>query len=296
MAGFKKSASPAATSAAPRAGLIGSFLRGNGVGSFVVVALLLGGGVWTIWQNVRETVVSRADYQIGLADIELTPLPAWIRSDLKAEALRNASLDPPLPLLDEQLPARLERAFAMHPWIEKVQAVRIGYPAKVQIDVAYRRPVVMVEVASGLMPLDATGILLPTVDFTPLDTRKYPRLAGIDGAPLAPAGAVWNDPIVLGGAVLANELRELWKAGDLYCLRWVRDPAGTHDWERHFVLETRPGTRIVWGDPPGRTQSDEPTLAEKRKALAGWITAPGGLESALKGFTVDLRNPATWPK
>ena len=70
-----------------------------------VAAVLVGGAYWT-WSQVREKVVAEAHYQVMLGDIVVTSPPVWIKADVKGEALRDASLDAPLSILDEQLAER----------------------------------------------------------------------------------------------------------------------------------------------------------------------------------------------
>ena len=49
--------------------------------------------------------------------IQITPPPAWIHSDVKTEVIRDAGLPVELSILDERLFDRLKQAFALHPWI-----------------------------------------------------------------------------------------------------------------------------------------------------------------------------------
>src|ERR1700691_5990881 len=90
------------------------------VGVFVAVCVV---GWKMLWERVREQVLSAAEYRIDADQIEVTELPPWIHIDpkkFKADVLRDASLDGPLSMLDNELTVHLAQAFAMHPWVAKV--------------------------------------------------------------------------------------------------------------------------------------------------------------------------------
>ena len=222
----------------PKSGIF-SLLRQSGLGTLVVVCVLLGGTAWFLWQQVHRTVSTRGDYQLDLNEIELPAKPAWIRADVRAEALRDASLDPPLSLLDASLPERLAKAYGLHPWVSRVDGVQLTYPAHANIKLQYRRPIAMVELTNGLLPIDAAGTLLPPRDFdNHPDVLKYPRLAVNVGSPTAPAGTAWENPIILGGAQIAAAIEPLWNQAELQRLRWVEDLANVGSITRHYVLES----------------------------------------------------------
>jgi len=79
-------------------------------------------------------------------------LPEWIHCDLRAEIFRSAALDGPLSIMDEDLAERIAVACALHPWVARVRSVRKYHPARVVVELDYRRPVLMVEVTGGLLP------------------------------------------------------------------------------------------------------------------------------------------------
>ncbi len=125
--------------------------------------------------------MSSPDYFLGPQQIEITPPPPWIvRSDLTAEVYRDLGRQGPLRIMDENLTERVAVAFSGHPWVAKVRQVRKYFPAKVKVDLIYRRPVCMVEIPGGLMPVDVQATLLPKDDFSPVEAARYPRLAGVD--------------------------------------------------------------------------------------------------------------------
>lgn len=274
----------------PASGIF-SLLRHSGLGTLVVVCAMLGGTAWFLWQQVHRTVETRGDYQLELKDIELPPKPAWIRADIRAEALRDASLDPPLSILDTaQQSERLFKAFSLHPWVSRVENVQLTYPAHAKINLQYRRPIAMVDMSNGLFPIDAAGTLLPTGDFANHpDLLKYPRLVVKIGSPTAPAGTVWENPIILGGAQIATALEPLWNQAQFMSIRWIEDLANVGTLTRHYVLETKNGGTLIWGQAPGREHVGELPLVDKVAALKRWSDQPGGLDAVVKQNTIDLR-------
>ncbi|MDX1964489.1 MAG: hypothetical protein SFX18_15155 [Pirellulales bacterium] len=264
-------------------------------GGTLLVFLLAGGAVWALWQNVRHSVLARQDYLLEPREVRITPLPPWIRTDIKSEALRAASLDPPLSLLDEKLPQRLERALALHPWVERVNRVQLRYPAAVEIELIYRQPVAMLEVSEGLLPVDKNCVILPTADFTPLDTKNYLRLAGLPFTQTVTAGSVWNEPLAKSAVQLAVRLQDVRIPAKLSKISWVPAPHAARDWERQFVLETQTGKQLIWGEPIGREQPGEPDATAKLAALQKILSAPAGLEGLLELMNLDLSQPQNWP-
>jgi hypothetical protein len=182
--------------------------------------------------------------------------------------------------LDDRTTNRLSQAFSLHPWVSRVAAVRTAYPTHIAVDLVYRRPVAMVEVPGGLLPIDADGILLPTEDFTPEQARDYPRAAGIDSTPLGPVGTRWGDPKVEAAAKLAELLADDWQQLGLRRIL-VREET-TAESGRRLVLDltTRGGTTLVWGSQLGSEVASELKPAEKLKRLRQLASADGGLDAA----------------
>ncbi|MCC7083773.1 MAG: hypothetical protein IT427_02060 [Pirellulales bacterium] len=219
-----------------------------------------------LWQKVRPHVSAQPEYLVDVGEIKLTPQPKWIRAKVKAEVLRDAGLPAQLSILDERLNELLLQAFSLHPWIAAVENVETSYPAQISITVTYRRPVAMVEVNDGLLPVDAGGVLLPPDDFTPQDAIHYPRIAGLAGSPLGPIGTRWGNPLVEAGARLAAVLEPTWHELQLHCIA-LHSGAGSDAAATTLQIETQNGTVFVWGKPPGSERAGEPKADEKVSSL-----------------------------
>ena len=69
---------------------------------------------------------------------------------MRAEVFHDGNLNPPLSIMDDNLTRRVYDAFSLHPWVGKVRQVRKFYPARVEVELVYRKPVCMVAVQGGL--------------------------------------------------------------------------------------------------------------------------------------------------
>jgi hypothetical protein len=230
-----------------------------------------------LWQRLRPHVSAQPEYLVDVRELDVTPPPKWIRANVKTEVLRDAGLPPQISILDERLKETLTQSFSLHPWVGAVEKVETSYPARIRVTVAYRRPVAMVEVHDGLLPVDARGVLLPPEDFTPQEALRYPRVAGLAGSPLGPIGTRWGNPVVEAAAKLAEVLEPTW---DELQLHHIAAPAGAGSDLSSITLNvaTREGTKFVWGRAPGSEQVEEPKAIEKVARLKKLAAEFGSLD------------------
>lgn len=274
-----------------------SYLRGPGrwllwtvglIGSFVLVG-------WIGWQSVRERVLFSELYQLQREHIFTSPQPEWIRSDVVGEVFRTVVRDRPVYLWEENLCQRLADAFAQHPWVLKVDRVSKSYPARVEVQVQWRRPVCMVFWQEKLLPVDSEGTVLPWGEFSPVEAARYPRLMGIPTPPPTIPGARWRDTRVVEGAQIAAALGPLWNSFHLASLRAVPLAEGLSS-ETLYELWTHGGSRIIWGLGPSSLRPAEPTPADKIARLQQYIDQHGALDSPQGPQTLDLRTlPSSTP-
>ncbi len=289
MSAAKKQASPSSAPIWLRC--LFSWLLGAGRPVLIVAVLagLFGGGWYYVWKKIGPRILGSPEYHIsGPEQVEITPPPAWIHSDIRVEALRTLTRDGPLSLLDADLTERISKAFAQCAWVAKVARVTkqhpgSQHPVSVTVEVEYRKPACMVEVRGGVLPVDAEGVLLPSVpgvDFTPNEASRYPHLAGAEREPAGGPGQRWGDAAVVGGAEIAAALVPVWDAMKLDRIIAMKAPAGGPG--RHeptFLLvtrgdTTRGGTRISWGYATGATNAPgEVPTAEKVARLRQYWAA-----------------------
>src|SRR3989304_1315470 len=73
----------------------------------LVLGLAVGLGGHLAWRHYLPTVARHPQFQITAERVHITPPPPWIRADVKAEVLRDASLVGTLSVLDDR--ARMQR-------------------------------------------------------------------------------------------------------------------------------------------------------------------------------------------
>ncbi len=264
----------------------------------VIVLLLIGllaGACFVVWQSVRERVLADSRYWLKAADVEITPLPEWIHSDVRGDVIRGITLDRSMSIMDEQLTQRIADAFGLHPWVAKVVAVRKFHPARLKVDLEYRRPVLMVEVpvpgGFGLLPVDVQGAWLPSGDFTANEAAGYPRLVGINSAPVGPVGTRWGDARVVGAAEIAAAIGSSnWTSLKLQQIMastpWITN-AGE---EFTYELTTGGGSRVLWGRSPGASGPGEVPAADKVARLKQYAAEHGGLDGPHGPNVLDDRS------
>jgi hypothetical protein len=243
-----------------------------GLGAIAVILAAAVGG-WQLWRQSADAVRANPGLVLFPEAVAVQGVAPWVRGDLKAEALRNASLDGGLPLDDPELPQRLERAFAMHPWVRQVERVTLREPAAAAIELRCREPVAMVGVPGGLLAVDAEGVVLPSADFTAEAAAEYPRVVNVQSSPLGVEGSRWGDPLVHEAAAVAAAIGPDWKQLGLRELRAADTPRG-----RIWELVGPEARTIRFGSAPGQEQPGEPAAAVKLGRLRALATQPENTE------------------
>ena len=261
--------------------------RRAALASLLVVVFL--GGWYLVWREVRPRVLASDEYLLSPHDVETTPLPDWIRADVRAQVFRDASLDGPLSIMDDDLTERIANAFSLHPWVARVGPVRKYHPARVEVDLVWRRPVCMVEIAEGLLPVDVEGVLLPRGDFSQVEAGRYPRLVGIDTAPIGPVGTRWGDGRVVDAAEIAAAFGPAWQPLKLDRIAPAPASAPGYSEETTYELLTRGGTRILWGRGPASKMPSEIPAVDKVARLRQYAAENGSLEGPDGPQVLDVR-------
>lgn len=254
---------------------LGVFLAAHraGLGALAVLAAATAAG-WWLWFELAPRIREHPDAVLMPDRIELVGRAPWVRSDIRAEALRNASLDQGLPLDDPELQRRLARAFDIHPWVQQVVRVELRQPAAATVEIRCREPVAMVGVPGGLLAVDAEGIVLPSADFTAEYAAGFPRISGVTSSARGAEGSPWGDPMVEEGAAVAAAIGPDWKTLGLRECRPVTDRG-----ERRWELVANDGRLVLFGAAPGREPAGEPTAAAKIARLRQDFKAPQDTEA-----------------
>ena len=229
---------------------------GRPVVYLLLIAGVFGGGSYLAWHKMRPRILDAPEYRLGPGQVNVSPpTPAWIHSDILAEAFRDPRLDGALSIMDDDLVDRIRKVFEDHPWVERVVRVQRRHPASVDVELEYRRPVCMVQVPKGVLAVDPKGVVLPSGDFTPYEATRYPLIVGVDRKPSTPVGRTWRDAKVIGGAEIAAAFGPAWDVLKLHrIVPMPNAPSGAGvgpSSEPFFALTTRKGTQILWGYAPG---------------------------------------------
>ena len=262
------------------------------------LALLVGLEVFAhfLWQRNASTVAHQPQYVLSADRIQVTAPPAWIRSDIKSQVLRDSGLAGNTSVLDnwDALAKRVKDAFETHPWVASVDRITRKLPSSLNIELKYRRPIAAVESRDQtgvlFLPIDEHAIRLPEGDLTETERRYLPRVSGITGRPRV--GDVWDDPRVLGGARLAVQLEDVWQKLRLVEILARMPTAVRADRPScTFEIVTFGGTRIIWGATPGQesTSGDSP-FPLKRQRLLDYANQHGNLESIDGPEVLDVRS------
>ncbi len=265
--------------------------------SIVAILLLVSMGIAAhfLWQMQSKEVGQQAAYALKSDDIQLSRRPAWVRSDVKSEVLRDSGLIGSVSVLEDwsTLARRIEEAFEFHPWIESVVKIERKLPRALVVEVKYRRPVAAVESSDvsgvALLPIDAHAIRLPEEDLSEAERRYLPRIAAVTGRPLV--GDRWDDPRVVGGAQLAVALSDIWQQLRLVEILGTAPSATSNTQAYSFELVTAGGTRIVWGSAPGQElMRGESGFDQKRQRILDYAKQHGKLESIDGPEKLDVRS------
>ena len=262
--------------------------RGLVLAAAVIVAVI---GFWLYaWQRWGREGLAATDYIIAPDQVFVTPPPAWIHADVKADVVRTAGLGE-LDLRDPQLVEKVSAAFSIHPWVAHVIEVRKRMPARIDVQLKYRRPVAAVEVAarseSGLLFVDAEGVLLPSADFAPGQAKEYLRIAAGNETPAGVYGTPWGSERIAGAARIAAAWEgetadetgaqgqpKRWQRLKLYRIVPVQAAGGDFSYELHSPA----GTRIIWGAAPGKESAGEPSPGDKIAKLEHFVADKGSLD------------------
>lgn len=257
--------------------------------SFSILALLFVSSSIYAWR-VFGTMIPR-NPRVTADRIEITRQPDWIRTDIKKEVIRDSALEH-LSLHDRKLVTKIADAFSVHSWIANVETVR-KYPGKIVVALEYRHPAAMVEVKTngerGLIPVDPTGVILPTADFSPNETRNYLRISVPDVNSFGMVGTRWRDDRIVHAAKIADIWGDEWKSLHLYRITATVRSADSFDDNILYELQTKNRVHVIWGSPIGMERPGEISASEKKARLIDYAKSNGTLDEMDEMLKLDIR-------
>lgn len=224
------------------------------LGGLVGCAAIIGG--FLVWGKLaKDDLEKRGHFNLNISDLRVDAPPGTNRVDFLAEVCYLAKLPLTLNRTDPNTPKKLQDAFAMHPWVEKVTIGDLNGPAPVQL--VLRVPTLAV----GQRVVDRNGILLPIK----ASAAGLPQFKGPLKEVTAPSGAPYPDPAVSAVAKTVG---------------WLKTQAPTMQWKiaeltnDGLVLHRDDGAKAIWG----QAKPTEPPPEKKLEKLKEWKTG-----------TIDLR-------
>jgi len=264
-------------------------LPGGGLLFALVPLLILG---YFGWYYYGAEHLDRTLYALKLENIEMTPQPDWIHSDVRTEVYRNGGLSE-VSLLEPTATATIAHAFDAHTWIKSTNRVRKMSGGKVQVDVLYRRPAAMVYFRPApaigapnalankgfCLPVDEEGFVLPTDDFTrdSAQVHNYFMIFAPNAAPAGDVGMTFGDDRITEALSLCKLLEAVRVQLKLACIYVEPDTMGQQlgaqsSWLMNVTTEDK--RNIIWGHAPGKESKDEPLVEEKIVSMRSWLQAP----------------------
>ncbi len=244
--------------------------------------LILGYLAWTLWGAKK---LDQTYYALQVENIEVTPQPKWIRSNV-AEEVYNGSKLKDLSVLERHASATIARAFDSHPWIRNTLRVQKAAGGKVKVDVEYRQPIAMVfydaksspnkkapaDSQLQFLPVDRDGVLLPTQDFSSEQVLDHLIIYAPGAAPMGLIGAPFGDNRINEAVKLCELLAPLRRELKLERIYIDADPRAPNSnrWLLEIGSVAQKGAaarRYVWGHAPGQEGTNEPRADVKLARL-----------------------------
>ena len=235
---------------------------------------------------------SRPEYRLETRNIRIIPEPASpVPADLLDQVRSQNNLPREMSVLDPQLCKTIAAAFARHPWVAHVNSVKQSFPAAVTVEVEFRKPVAMVQVQGGRLPIDNAGTILPSEDFSVEDVSRYPLIRLEGGANMSRGQGRITEPGLLGAAQVAELLATRWSKLELDAIELPRNP-GTTKKPADVILQlhSKSGSIILWGRAPGTDHPGELTASQKVARLEKYLKEFGGFDRPSGPYEIDIRH------
>ena len=266
---------------------------------FVLVTALTIVGALKLWERYQHRLIPAADYQLTEARVRITPEPKWAKIDLKRLLLETPAGQQPPSILDTDVVSKTAKTLKSVGWVEEVQKVRKSTEG-LDIDVRYREPVGIVPLnhtnvpgwprtkTAQVMPVDRNGMVMPP---QLVQHFNLPRISVFNpqGLNLVRPWSVWPDQRVIDGVNILTFIGPRADSLGIYRVMTMRSNRQMSATQIPFELWPENGTRVVWGNAPGKEVASEATAQTKLGALIQFVDQHGSLEQ-MPERKVDLRS------
>jgi hypothetical protein len=268
---------------------------------FVVATAIMIGTAIFLWERQQEQIVNLDEFRLTAEKIRLTPPPNWADTDLKQLVL-DQSTDSTPSILDTTLVSRTAGAIRKIGFVERVRSIQKS-KSGLDIDLVYRQPVALVELSKVtipewpdsnrerqvLLPVDRHGVVMPESlgeqDNAPIITILYPaQFSDLT------TWADWPDERIKDAASIASLFDQ--NATEPIGVKRIvtfRKPGESANAQIPFEIWSGTGTRIVWGNAPGKEMANESSAEAKIQAINELIAKYGALDAIANG-RIDVRS------
>ncbi|MFL5240467.1 MAG: cell division protein FtsQ/DivIB [Gemmataceae bacterium] len=246
------------------------------LGPLAGIAFLILGVKW-LDRALRDTMRKDPRFLLSFDEIEVSGASKGIdRRKFLAEVKQAGGFPDTLQLLDEDLGDRINNAFARHPWVEEVLRVETLSSHGLRVELLCRTPILAVPQHGPTLAVDGKGILLPRE----AANDALPIWRGSSSLPLGAPGTLWGDKDIEAAASVLGLLSSV---DEQIHVRAAASRTG----EIH--LTTQDGSRIIWGNPPGKEGKGEANAKDKLAFLVEYGAKHAGLEKPGGAHEFDLR-------
>ena len=268
---------------------------------FVLVTALTIAGALHLWQRYQHRLIPVANYQLTEDRVRINSAPQWAKVDLKRLLLEVPAGQEPPSILDTDVVSRTATTLQSVGWVEQVNQVRKSADG-LDIDVRYRVPVGIVELnhttvpgwdrskTAQVMPIDSRGTVMPPEI---LQHIEPPRISVFNpqSLNLIRPWTVWRDDRVIDAAAIINQIGSRAQALGVYRVMTMRSSRQMSASQIPFELwpKKKGGTKLVWGNAPGKEVTGEASAKAKLEALMRFVSHHGSLEQ-MPDRRVDLRS------
>jgi len=227
------------------------------------------------------------------------PAPEWAKIDLKRLLLEVPAGQAAPNIMDTDVVSRTAATLQSVGWIANVNQVRKSAEG-LDIDVRYRIPVGIVELnhttvpgwdrnkTAQVMPVDSSGTVMPA-DI--VQHVEPPRISVFNpqSLNLLRPWTVWRDPRVVDAAAIMNQIGLRAQQLGVYRVMTMRSSRQMSASQIPFELWPEHGTKVIWGNAPGKEVAGEASAEVKLDALVRFVSQHGSIEH-MPDRRVDLRS------
>ncbi len=263
----------------------------------ICTAVLIGAAVWGL-ERIKARVYSSSAYQPAAIKLALVNPPDWVvREKWQDRILSTVTVPSPEKWMNEDLTRHVADQLERSGWVKSVQRVAKRMDGTIEIAADFRRPIAMVGVEQGYVPVDRDGVCLPEVYERVEANSGWIRIRGIESP--APKVNTAFDEVAAPDAVAAVRLASLifdqgWDISSRISAIDVSNFRGRQDRrDCHIKLWTPGGTLIKWGSAIGE-EIEENTPAEKLAQIAVMLKR-GGPQAQVDISTLPNKSIITLP-